>query len=277
MMVAVTTTCKRRHMTCQPRSMLMMGLFILAMAHLPIISAFTSPSSVTSAQTRHLDRQSPMIQYNNYILSDRRTAKILYASQQQEDDEDDEEEDGDEEMPPIITGFELDEDDNDTTTLTPTELQSMTVPQLKQQLRLRGKKVSGNKSDLIARLLEKKRSGIFMDSGGGDDVGDGYSKYQKPYTPSSSSSSQTTTRSDKKEAQSAEESKRVSEAKARGAEIVDVTEFLEDEKEWKTNFRSSDRKKNILNDDDDDAIDVESKGQDGDDDDASSSSSSSPE
>ena len=276
MMVAVTTTCKRRHMTCQPRSMLMMGLFILAMAHLPIISAFTSPSSVTSAQTRHLDRQSPMIQYNNYILSDRRTAKILYASQQQDDD-DEEEDDDDEEMPPIITGFELDEDDNDTTTLTPTELQSMTVPQLKQQLRLRGKKVSGNKSDLIARLLEKKRSGIFMDSGGGDDVGDGYSKYHKPYTPSSSSSSQTTTRSDKKEAQSAEESKRVSEAKARGAEIVDVTEFLEDVKEWKTNFRSSDRKKNIHDDDDDDAIDVESKGQDDDNDDASSSSSSSPE
>jgi len=231
---------------------------------LPIFSAFTSPSSLT-AQTRHLDRQSP-IQYNNYFMSDRRTAKILYASQQQDDDE--EEDEDEEEMPPIITGFELDEDDNDTTTLTPTELQSMTVPQLKQQLRLRGKKVSGNKSDLIARLLEK-RSGISMDSGGGD-LGDGYSKYQKPYTPSSSS--QSSTRSEKK-AQSAE-SKRVSEAKARGAEIVDVTEFLEDEKEWKTNFRSSDRKKNI-----DEAIDVdvESSDQDNHDDDASTSSSSSPE
>lgn len=60
---------------------------------------------------------------------------------------DDEEENTDEEMidmllsPPQIDNFDM--DDEDIQLLSPTEVQSMTIPQLKQQLRLRGKKVWG--------------------------------------------------------------------------------------------------------------------------------------
>lgn len=248
-----------------------MGLFLLTMTTttLPIISAFTS-SATTSRQTRHLDRRVPLTQHSNCYRNDQRNSKILSASQQDDDEfDDDDDDDDEEEMPPIIAGFELDEDDdNDLSTFTAEELQSMTVPQLKQQLRLRGKKVSGNKSDLIARLLEK-RSEISMDST--SDVGEGYSKFQKPYTPSSSSSSSSQTNGEES-GEKQQQSKRVMEAKARGAEIVDVTEYLDDESEWKTNFRSSDRKKKSINDIDDDTIDVEAK--DPDNEDTSSSSSS---
>ena len=244
-----SSTMNRGHLTCHLK---LMCLIVLATG-VPIVSAFTSLSSSTR-QTRHLHgKQSPTTNHN--FIDGIKKSKRLHASSQLHEDDMEE----DEEMPPIITGFELDEDDNDSTSLTPDELQSMTVPQLKQQLRLRGKKVSGNKSDLIARLLEKS-SGVSIIEGSSD-VGEGYSKYQKPYT--SSSSSQTTT--------SKKDSERVSEAKARGAEIVDVTEFLDDEKEWKTNFRSSDRKKKGYIDAD--TIDVEANNnQDEKGDDTSSSS-----
>ena len=241
----------------------MMGLFLLLLAMtLPIISAFTSSSTIATTVSRQ------HVYLNHYRNdNDKRNSKILYASQQDEMEEEDD--DDEEEMPPIIPGFELDEDDNDLSALTIDELQSMTVLQLKQQLRLRGKKVSGKKSDLIQRLLEK-RSGI-SSSSDGVDVGEGYSKYQKPYTRSSPSQ----TNDDDEEKQ--QQSKRVMEAKARGAEIVDVTEYLEDETEWKTNFRSSDRKKNNIHSGEDGTVDVEAKDQENENNDASSSSSSSPE
>jgi len=246
-----------------------MGRVVLLAMAIPIISAFT-PSSSTTRQIRLINRQSLPMQYN--FMNDKRSKLPLFTTSQSDNNEEynDDFFDDDEEMPPIIHGFDLGDDD-DNTSLTLTELQSMTIPQLKQQLRLRGKKVSGNKSDLIDRLLDKKYSFLGENNDSSSDIGDGYSKYQKPYTSSSSSSSSSQTK------QKTSESKRVIEAKARGAEIVDVTEFLDDEKEWKTNFRSSDRrsKKNNINDD---TIDVEAKGQDDNDGDASStSSSSSPE
>ena len=255
---------RRRHITCPPR--MLMGLVALAMAF-PIISAFTYSSTTTTIRKtpRLLSRQVVVSPINYNFMNDRRSNKLLFASQSDNEEEYDEDE---EEMPPIINGFELDDSDDDITTLTLDELQPMTVPQLKQQLRLRGKKVSGNKSELMSRLLDKtSSSGVSMDNSDDIDVGDGYSKYQKPYT----SSSQTT-----KTNESSSESKRVVEAKSRGAEIVDVTEFLEDEKEWKTNFRSSDRKKSY----NDEAIDAEVEKENKDDDtstSSSSSSSSSPE
>ena len=42
--------------------------------------------------------------------------------------------------------------------LSPSLLKQLTVPQLKQQLRLRGLKVTGNKQDLVNRLLEEGRA-----------------------------------------------------------------------------------------------------------------------
>ena len=252
---------RRHHMKCLPHICMMMGLFLVLALTLPIISAFTSTTPTLSRHTGYLNKHIPN-RYSHYQSDeDKRRSKILYASQQDEMEDEEYDEDDEEEMPPIIAGFELDDDDeNDASTFTLDELQSMTVPQLKQQLRLRGKKVGGNKSDLIERLLEK-RSGISSSSvdNGGVDVGEGYSKYQKPYTRSSSN---------KEEKQ---QSKRVMEAKARGAEIVDVTEYLEDEKEWKTNFRSSDRQKNSR---DDSTIDLETKDQENENDDDNASSSS---
>ena len=135
--------------------------------------------------------------------------------------DDDEEE---EESPPIIDGFDF--DDNDLRDFTKESLAAMTVSQLKQQLRLRGKKTSGKKSDLIDRLLDKRTIQTISAE-----------------TPKSESSTKTV--SDK-------EAKRIAEAKARGADIVDVTDFVEAE-EVNKSFRSSDRTKN------EDVIDVETE------------------
>ena len=191
---------------------------------LPIVTAFTSASTSTSAIT-------PRCAVNRRIIlltrRRRRHRRRLFAASQNEDMINYEEDEEGEEMlpPPTINGFEFDDDD-DINNYSMEELQSMTVTKLKQQLRLRGKKVSGNKSDLISRLLEKKGSGDVITG-----VGDGYSKYQKPYYA-------TTQQQKEKQKSAAPESSMVTEAKARGAELVDVTEFI-DEKEWDRNFRSS--------------------------------------
>lgn len=150
--------------------------------------------------------------------------------------------------PPTIYGFDLDDDGVD---LTRDEVQSMTVAQLKQQLRLRGKKVSGKKVELVERLLEKEFSASTSEN---DVVGqrNGYSKYDKPInsrTVSSDDDGQSSNNRQKKD------SERVAEARARGADVVDVSNFV-DAEEVGRSFRSSDRRRSI---DDDDSIDVEAK------------------
>ena len=72
-----------------------------------------------------------------------------------DDDDEEEEEVG------IVQGLEyyLDNDE-DLNLLSRESLLHMTVPQLKQQCRLRGKNVTGNKSQLIERLLERERKTI---------------------------------------------------------------------------------------------------------------------
>ena len=148
------------------------------------------------------------------------------------DDNDDE--DNDEEMPPpVIDGFGVDSDID----LTRDELISMTVAQIKQQLRLRGKKVTGNKAQLVERLLEKNTGNDYIAN---DEVvlQPGYSKYDKP----NASPKKTENTDDSNTAKDV--SKRVAEAKARGADIADVTEFIEVEEVGKE-FRSSNRKRVI--------------------------------
>lgn len=180
---------------------------------------------------------------------------------------DDEEENTDEEMidmllsPPQIDNFDM--DDEDIQLLSPTEVQSMTIPQLKQQLRLRGKKVSGTKSQLIERLLGGS-SGSFEtarndDGGGGSssmEVGTklprGYTKYDKSMRRKvKGSGDDSGDSSDEEDAvkvkpkkrgravEVAESQKVVIEAKAKGANIVDVTDFIE-ATEVGNDFRSSD-------------------------------------
>ena len=230
-------------------------MFMIAMmASLPIntITAFTAMPSSSLLSNRRWSLPPTITATQRYDAIIKHSRSDLFSAPFQSNDYEEEfdDEDEDEEemmMPPIINGFE-DTDNEIMDIFTLDELQSMTVTQLKQQLRLRGMKVGGNKSDLILRLLEK-RGGSSSSSGSTVDV-DGYSKYQKPYTKNTQKSTSTTTKST-----IATESNRIKEAKARGAEIVDVTEFI-DEKEWDRSFRSSDDDRSSSSRS---TIDVESK------------------
>ncbi|KAL7455212.1 hypothetical protein ACHAWC_006781 [Mediolabrus comicus] len=243
---------------------------IVMMASLPIINttAYTAtPSSSLLSKRRWSPPATATMQQYDAIIKHSRSEKSFvlfsepsqsndYEEEYNDDDDEDYEDYEDEEemmMPPIINGFE-DNDDEIMDIFTLDELQSMTVTQLKQQLRLRGMKVGGNKSDLIQRLLEKRGGGSNSGStvAAADANVDGYSKYQKPYTKKTQKSTASTSTST---SPTATESDRVKEAKARGAEIVDVTEFI-DEREWDRSFRSSDDHRSISRSS---TIDVESK------------------
>ncbi|KAL3778323.1 hypothetical protein ACHAWO_011173 [Cyclotella atomus] len=137
------------------------------------------------------------------------------------DDIDDEEE----ESPPIIDGFDL--DSNDLGTLTQENLSAMTVMQLKQQLRLRGKSTSGKKQELIERLLDQRSSSI-----NGSTVHKDLSTHAE-VIPNNS-----------------KQAKKIAEAKSKGANLVDVTEYIDAEEIGKS-FRSSDRSSSVSNSDND--------------------------
>jgi hypothetical protein len=107
----------------------------------------------------------------------------------------------------------------------------MTVTQLKQQLRLRGKKTSGKKTELIDRLLDKRV--VYADVSSDDDATDALESQDSVASVSEKNA------------------KRIAEAKARGADIVDVTDFVEAEEVGKS-FRSSNKNR-------DDIIDVEAE------------------
>ncbi|KAL9189678.1 hypothetical protein ACHAXT_009353 [Thalassiosira profunda] len=131
--------------------------------------------------------------------------------------------------PPAPEGFDLEDDAE----MSAEEIEGMTVAQLKQQLRLRGSKVSGTKSELTARLLEGKSA---VEVGGG--LQEGYSRYDRPRV--SKKARDETIQNGKEVKEEAKESQRVTEARARGADIADVTDFVEVE-EVGSEFRSSDR------------------------------------
>lgn len=88
---------------------------------IPVSTAFTFRNTATRTSFRQSSR--------NF--------KILLASSENEQEEE----------PPPLFGIEQD------VPLPPSEVESLTVPQLKQQLRLRGLKVSGRKKELQDRLL----------------------------------------------------------------------------------------------------------------------------
>jgi dienelactone hydrolase len=155
-----------------------------------------------------------------------------------QDDEDDE--DDAMEMlppPPTIDGFDFE----DEMVLTRDELMSMTVTQLKQQLRLRGKKVTGNKSQLIGRLLEKN---AFMDVSSRrkgrsyDLLQPGYTKYEKPFASRKNLNDVSNNNKEANGKRAMEDSQKLAEAKKRGADIVDVTDFIDAEEVGKS-FRSN--------------------------------------
>lgn len=106
-------------------------------------------------------------------------------------------EDGDDEEDSLPAPPMMDDDDDDI--LTEEFLQDLTLPQLKQQLRLRGLKVTGKKQDLIDRLLNKQTSGLPVEA----------------ETVSSASQSSTTASSKEKE-------------------FIDVTAYLEEDDQGKS-------------------------------------------
>jgi dienelactone hydrolase len=134
------------------------------------------------------------------------------------------------------------------TSLSRERVESLTVPQIKQQLRLRGLAVSGRKSELTDRLLQF--SAIFEKETTQDTV-----EIVEPEILSRDQTSSTTSQPP------SSDSKARQFAKERGKELIDVTAYVDD----------ADKDKSVKSstDDDDDL--------DGEDDDESSSSSSGPE
>ncbi|KAL3822603.1 hypothetical protein ACHAXA_006388 [Cyclostephanos tholiformis] len=142
--------------------------------------------------------------------------------------------------PPTIDGFLL-EDEMDS--LTRDELLPMTIAQLKQQLRLRGKKVTGNKSQLIERLLTKNTTmnASSLRTGGrsDDSMRPGYTKYDKSIASRRNNAADSRDKNKQSTKMGAvDDSQRVTEAKRRGADIVDVTDFIDAEEVGKS-FRSN--------------------------------------
>jgi dienelactone hydrolase len=214
--------------------------------------------------------------------------------------------------PPQLSNFDM--DDTDTELLTQSDVQSMTIPQLKQQLRLRGRKVSGTKSQLIKRLLGNSGGIGDIDGGDGDDriekermtdgkLPRGYSKYDKSMRRKTkdsidggetgsgeehTSKGYTTTKrggvgidASSSSSSSSSPPQVIVEAKAKGANIVDVTDFIEATEIGK-DFRSS----TSTNSDRNDGTEVQQPsttpgdnegGDTSDDDDANPSSSSTTE
>lgn len=107
-----------------------------------------------------------------------------------ENDENDDDDFEDEDPPVLVSGD---------VALTKSEAESLTVPQLKQQLRLRGLKVSGRKGELVHRLVQYSISNAIME----------------PEILSTNTKAQEF-------------------ARQRGKELIDVTEFLETEDKGKT-------------------------------------------
>ena len=239
-------------------------LIMLLVYYIPMISAFTIQNRYQHNSVHHYNsllqqhHHHPSRRYQHHYNAISRT--ILSTSSNDNDINDEEEE---EELPPIIDGYNL-FDDDDTNTQSSTseykeELQLMTVNQLKQQLRLRGKKITGNKVDLINRLLDNSvvdatiiDSSSESEGGGNDRMTNGYTKYEKSYATlkrnslldindndddDEEESNDTSTTKQKK--QKNVETKRVVEAKSRGGDIVDVTEYINPDEVGKS-FKSSD-------------------------------------
>ena len=94
--------------------------------------------------------------------------------------------------------------------LTPAEVKELTVPQLKQQLRLRGLKVTGKKQDLIDRLLSVTAS-----------------KFSDPVTKEVPLEADLLSESESKEAKPKSKAQKV--AEEHGKEFIDVTAYLDEE------------------------------------------------
>eukprot|EP00980_Cylindrotheca_fusiformis_P001628 scaffold368_cov125-Cylindrotheca_fusiformis.AAC.6 len=110
----------------------------------------------------------------------------------------------------------LDDDfDYDDFELSREEIEALTIPQLKQQLRLRGLKVSGKKQQLVDRLLDNDKKEAADMSTMDPEIMSSSSQPQPPQPPPSKS----------KARKMAEE---------RGKEFIDVTAYLDDDETGKS-------------------------------------------
>jgi len=238
-------------------------LIMLSVYYIPITSAFTLQNRYQHNSVHHHNsllqqHHYPSRRYHQHHYNS--ISRTILSTSSNDDDINDEEEE--EQLPPIIDGYNLFDDDDTNSLQSKEELQLMTINQLKQQLRLRGKKITGNKNDLIKRLLDNSvvDATIIVDSDSGsggdnDRMTNGYTKYEKSYATlkrnslldiddeddvdeDEEESNDTSTTKQKKEKKNVE-SKRVAEAKSRGGDIVDVTDYINPMEVGKS-FKSSD-------------------------------------
>lgn len=138
------------------------------------------------------------------------------TDQAEDDKYDEENEDG-----PMLD-YDDSDDDFDVATLN-----KLTVPQLKQQLRLRGMKISGNKQELVARLTEKQT----------DSINDRVASVLDDKKETSSES---------EEKKKMPETKAQTFAKEQGKDFIDVEAYLDEEdkgKDVKTSLPTDEQKR----------------------------------
>jgi hypothetical protein len=105
---------------------------------------------ISSSEQRISQRQRRQCNHKHKHYSSSDSDSVIDGMEQVEDNDN-----GDEESDFMATVY--DDEDND---FDAAALNKLTIPQLKQQLRLRGMKVSGNKQELIERLVEKQANSI---------------------------------------------------------------------------------------------------------------------
>jgi dienelactone hydrolase len=131
-------------------------------------------------------------------------------------------EDEEEELTPVELPY-----DNEVP-LSKAELESLSMPQLKQQLRLRGLKVSGRKSEVMDRLL--RSSGAYIESLDDDDDDDLDNEIEpEMVAPGDASKAQKF-------------------AEERGKKLIDVTAYLDEDDQGKTSKSSRRKPKKITPD-----------------------------
>lgn len=215
------------------------SLFFLVMFHLAADS-FLIPQRPQRALARRTLHRHSLNQpaESPSPTSNRRQTRSSHGDDQYSDD-DDEEGDG-----ASFSSKLLQFDDFGDEPLTASELKMLTVPQLKQQLRLRGLRVSGNKQELTDRLLRLGRA--FDDElRQRGPVGEDRREESASSGPDVSILNEDVAREMK-----SRRSKARKEAQEKGKEFIDVTAFLDEEDKTKDVKSSLPRKLADSNSDD---------------------------
>jgi len=226
---------KRNEIQPTTSKMILRILLLVMVAILPLAPQ-TEAFSIRIPNTR-----TPKCSLSSSFGTITRLPTVLSAKQKTGNDKDDDEDDDyyttsnqEELLPP------MDLPSDERPLYSREELERLTVPQLKQQLRLRGLRVSGRKAELVHRLFDGMAG-------------------RTAATPSSSTTPISTENTEflSAEEAAAQKVQRARElAKSTGKELVDVTAYLDEEDQGKQ-FKSSNTKKTPAADDDNDNDDNE--------------------